>query len=252
MRTLLRGGLVIDTEPEVVVAGDRRTDRGRPDRRRRAGADRGCRGGGRRGDRRDASGSCCRGSWTPIGICGRRRCGGSRSTRISGCTSSGCSGRTARGSGRKMLLRATLRVRSSVWTPGSRRCRTSRTCSASDEHADAALDALERSGIRAVFGYGPSPLGGGAVDPAGMRRIMERASERIGLAVAAIGPSFVPIETVRADWGLADELGVPVVVHISSSDARARTRSPGCAMPACCGRTRCTCTATTCPTPSSS
>jgi len=88
---------------------------------------------------------------------------------------------------------------------------------ASDAHADAALDALERSGIRAVFGYGPSPLSGGAVDPAGMRRIMDRSSERIGLAVAAIGPSYAPFETVRADWELADSLGVPVLVHVSSS-----------------------------------
>ena len=88
---------------------------------------------------------------------------------------------------------------------------------ASPAHADAALDALERSGIRAVFGYGPSPLSGGAVDAGEMRRIMARRSERISLAVAAIGPSFVPLETVRADWELADSLGVPVVVHISSS-----------------------------------
>ncbi|MEV5962962.1 amidohydrolase family protein [Kribbella sp. NPDC051952] len=87
----------------------------------------------------------------------------------------------------------------------------------SDEHADAALDALQDSGIRAVFGYGPPPLGGGAVDPAGMRRIMARASDRLSLAVAAIGPSFVPFDIVRADWELADSLGVPVVVHISSS-----------------------------------
>jgi cytosine/adenosine deaminase-related metal-dependent hydrolase len=88
----------------------------------------------------------------------------------------------------------------------------------SDAAADAALDALESSGIRTVFGYGPSPISGSAADPVGMRRIMDRNSERIGLAVAAIGPSFAPIETARADWGLADELGVPVVVHISSTD----------------------------------
>ncbi|TDW17375.1 amidohydrolase family protein [Kribbella kalugense] len=87
----------------------------------------------------------------------------------------------------------------------------------SPEHADAALDSLERSGIRAVFGYGPSPLSGGVVDAGEMRRIMGRRSERLGLAVAAIGPSFAPFETVRADWELADSLGVPVVVHISSS-----------------------------------
>ena len=44
-----------------------------------------------------------------------------------------------------------------------------------------------------------------------------RSEDRLGLAVAAIGPSFAPFETVRADWELADSLEVPVVVHISSS-----------------------------------
>ncbi|MET7277895.1 amidohydrolase family protein [Kribbella sp. NPDC005582] len=88
----------------------------------------------------------------------------------------------------------------------------------SAEHADAAVDALERSGIRAVFGFGPTPLGGGAVDGAGLRRLLGRTSDRIGFAVAAIGPAYVPLETVRADWALADELGLPIVVHISSSE----------------------------------
>ncbi|MFF0339902.1 amidohydrolase family protein [Kribbella sp. NPDC004875] len=101
------------------------------------------------------------------------------------------------------------------------------------DHADAALDALRRSGIRAVFGYGPSPLSGGAVDARQMRRIMDRRSERLGLAVAAIGPSFAPFETVQADWELADALDVPVVVHISSSsdtpDPVTRLRDAGLA-----------------------
>jgi cytosine/adenosine deaminase-related metal-dependent hydrolase len=105
----------------------------------------------------------------------------------------------------------------------------------SDAHADAALDALRDSGIRAVFGYGPSPLSGGAVSPDGMRRIMGRGSERISLAVAAIGPSFAPFETVRADWELADALGVPVAVHISSSslavDPITRLRDAGLLRP---------------------
>ncbi|MEV6269832.1 amidohydrolase family protein [Kribbella sp. NPDC051936] len=103
------------------------------------------------------------------------------------------------------------------------------------DHADAALDALERSGIRAVFGYGPSPLSGGAVEAGEMRRVLARRSGRLGLAVAAIGPSFAPFETVRADWELADSLDVPVVVHISSSsdtpDPVTRLRDAGLARP---------------------
>jgi cytosine/adenosine deaminase-related metal-dependent hydrolase len=87
------------------------------------------------------------------------------------------------------------------------------------EHTDAALDALESSGIRAVFGYGPSPLSGTAVDPAGLRHVIDRATALITPAVAAIGPSFAPIDVVRSDWNLAAELGLPVVVHISSGPA---------------------------------
>ncbi len=84
------------------------------------------------------------------------------------------------------------------------------------EHADAALDALESSGIRAVFGYGPSPLTGAAVDPAGMRHVVERAAGRITPALAAIGPAYAPFEVVRADWELAASLGVQIAVHIGS------------------------------------
>jgi cytosine/adenosine deaminase-related metal-dependent hydrolase len=105
----------------------------------------------------------------------------------------------------------------------------------SQEHADAALDALQSSGIRAVFGYGPSPLSGQPVDPDGMRRIMDRSSEQITMAVAAIGPSYAPFEVVRADWDLADSLGVPVAVHISSSavsvDPITRLRDAGLLRP---------------------
>jgi cytosine/adenosine deaminase-related metal-dependent hydrolase len=87
----------------------------------------------------------------------------------------------------------------------------------SEQHTDAALDALHTGGIRAVFGYGPSPLTGAVVDGDGLRRILDRSSDRLRLAVAAIGPSFAPLDIVRADWELADALGLPVVVHISSS-----------------------------------
>jgi cytosine/adenosine deaminase-related metal-dependent hydrolase len=84
------------------------------------------------------------------------------------------------------------------------------------EYVDAALDALEASGIRAVYGYGPSPLLGTAVDPVGLRHAVERASSRITPALAAIGPAYAPFDIVRADWELAASLGVRIVVHISS------------------------------------
>ena len=84
------------------------------------------------------------------------------------------------------------------------------------EYVDAALDALEASGIRAVYGYGPSPLLGSAVDSAGMRHAVERASGRITPALAAIGPAYAPFDVVRADWELAASLDVRIAVHISS------------------------------------
>lgn len=86
----------------------------------------------------------------------------------------------------------------------------------SRDHTDAALDALAASGIRAVFGYGPSPLLGTAVNPDGMRHVVDRTSGLITPAVAAIGPSYTPIDVVRSDWSLAAELDLPIVVHVSS------------------------------------
>ncbi|MEU4608378.1 amidohydrolase family protein [Kribbella sp. NPDC023972] len=105
----------------------------------------------------------------------------------------------------------------------------------SEAHTDAALDALRTAGIRTVFGYGPSPLSGAAVNADGLRRVLDRSSERIRFAVAAIGPSFSPLEIVRADWELADSLELPVVVHISSSaiavDPITRLRDAGLLRP---------------------
>jgi 5-methylthioadenosine/S-adenosylhomocysteine deaminase len=85
------------------------------------------------------------------------------------------------------------------------------------EHTDAALDALDSSGIRAIFGYGPSPLLGTAVDRAGMEHVVERAKGLITPALAAIGPSYTPLEVVVDDWTLADSLDLPIVAHIDSS-----------------------------------
>jgi cytosine/adenosine deaminase-related metal-dependent hydrolase len=57
---------------------------------------------------------------------------------------------------------------------------------------------------------------GTAVDPAGMRHIVERAAGRITPALAAIGPAYAGLDVVRADWELAASLGVQIAVHIGS------------------------------------
>ncbi|WP_109506863.1 amidohydrolase family protein [Nocardioides speluncae] len=88
----------------------------------------------------------------------------------------------------------------------------------SAEHAEAGLAALDQSGIRAVFGIGPSPLAGGAVDPAAVRHVLGSATDRVTVAVASLGPAYAPFEVVDADWALAAELGLPVVTHLDSSE----------------------------------
>ncbi|UUU19629.1 amidohydrolase family protein [Streptomyces sp. DSM 40750] len=92
------------------------------------------------------------------------------------------------------------------------------------EHADAAIDALHTSGLRTVFGYG-FPFHGDQ-HPADIRRIRsERLSDDqalVTMSLAPAGPSFSPIETVTADWHLADDLGLPLTIHVSSGPVAAR------------------------------
>jgi 5-methylthioadenosine/S-adenosylhomocysteine deaminase len=92
------------------------------------------------------------------------------------------------------------------------------------EHADAAVDALHAAGLRAVFGYG-FPVTGGA-NPDDVRRIRtKRLSDDdalVTMALAPVGPSFAPIETVTAEWRLADELALPVTIHVSSGPVAER------------------------------
>jgi 5-methylthioadenosine/S-adenosylhomocysteine deaminase len=42
------------------------------------------------------------------------------------------------------------------------------------------------------------------------------------MALAPVGPSFAPIEAVTAEWRLADELGLPVTIHVSSGPVAER------------------------------
>ncbi|TDD63093.1 amidohydrolase [Kribbella antibiotica] len=83
--------------------------------------------------------------------------------------------------------------------------------------AEAAVDALDRSGIRAVYGFGPSPLVGGMVDSAALHHVADLASPRITIALASTGPAYAPFDVVQADWALAAELGLSVVTHIDRS-----------------------------------
>lgn len=92
-------------------------------------------------------------------------------------------------------------------------------------HADASVAALQRSGIRGVFAYGPpgddvgawweqSSLGHPA-DVARMRR--DRLADDdalVTMALALRGPEFSTLDVVEHDLGLARDLGLRSTMHI--------------------------------------
>lgn len=86
------------------------------------------------------------------------------------------------------------------------------------EHADAALDALADAGLRSVFAYG-FPVGAEG-DHADVRRIrtgrLTDDDALITMALAPLGPSFAPIEQSAIDWRLAEDLGLPLSIHVSA------------------------------------
>ncbi|KUJ50116.1 amidohydrolase [Streptomyces albus subsp. albus] len=106
----------------------------------------------------------------------------------------------------------------------------------SPEHTDAAVAGLRSAGIRAVFGYGYPFFDGDARRPDDVRRAHERhfAADRaaggpaeqppplVTMALAPFGPAYAPIATVAEDWGLAAELQLPIIVHIGSGPVAER------------------------------
>ena len=89
-------------------------------------------------------------------------------------------------------------------------------------HADAAWDALQQGGGRALFAYGATndqALRRGESphtrDVARLRHgVGSDDDARVTLGMAVRGPEFSAIETCVADWALARELGLPVTVHV--------------------------------------
>jgi 5-methylthioadenosine/S-adenosylhomocysteine deaminase len=94
------------------------------------------------------------------------------------------------------------------------------------QHADAAIEALRAAGIRAVFGYGYPTFDLTGRRPDDVRRV--RAQYFAGdaglltMALAPVGPSYAPIELAEEDWRLAGELDLPIVVHIGSGPVAER------------------------------
>ncbi|MBP0495530.1 amidohydrolase family protein [Pararoseomonas indoligenes] len=101
-------------------------------------------------------------------------------------------------------------------------------------HADAALDAFEASGIRAVFAYGLAGSGAGSVRSANspeavaedMRRLRAgrmASPGRVRLALAIRGPDFSTMDEVAGDIRLAREFDLLVQFHAGAPVYAGRT-----------------------------
>ncbi|MEU8780732.1 amidohydrolase family protein [Streptomyces sp. NPDC048637] len=90
----------------------------------------------------------------------------------------------------------------------------------SPEHCTAAVEALREAGIRAVFGYGYPVFDDTARQADWVRRArtdhFAAGDGLVTMALAPVGPSFTPPETVREDWLLARELELPLAVHVNA------------------------------------
>jgi cytosine/adenosine deaminase-related metal-dependent hydrolase len=86
-------------------------------------------------------------------------------------------------------------------------------------HADAIVDAAERSGIRAFFGYGVTGPGQGGVairaDVERLRRGRLSSDDgRVRLALALRGPDSSPMEEAEDDFRFARDLGLLHQFHV--------------------------------------
>lgn len=95
----------------------------------------------------------------------------------------------------------------------------------SPEHADAAIQALRDSGIRAVFGYGNAnhewiPVSHLPTDFADLARVRQRwfngEDGLLTLAFAARGPQYTTEGIAAEDFTAARDLGLRVTVHAGS------------------------------------
>jgi len=104
---------------------------------------------------------------------------------------------------------------------------------ATPAHSDAAIDGLEESGIRAVFGHGsPKPDAGEGAQPythiPHPRGEIERLRKgrlssddaRVTLAMAALGPDFSTYEVTEHDFRLAREYGLLISAHTWGAPTR--------------------------------
>ncbi|GAA4576721.1 amidohydrolase family protein [Planotetraspora kaengkrachanensis] len=93
------------------------------------------------------------------------------------------------------------------------------------DHTAAAVEALRRSGIRAVFGYCHPQGGDPEASAARGRRVYDEhfgtAGGLVTMAIAPLGPEIVSEEEALHEWGPARDLGLPVTVHMGYDADRA-------------------------------
>ena len=95
------------------------------------------------------------------------------------------------------------------------------------DHADAAVTALQETGIRAQYAYGSANLSLAdywfnssiAIPGDDVRRVRETYFSSddglLTMGLATRGSGFCMEEVVRAEWKLARELGIPITVHVA-------------------------------------
>jgi len=95
---------------------------------------------------------------------------------------------------------------------------------ATREHTDAVINALQESGIRAVFAYGyPWWKNPDEHQDDWIRDIAKQCfstkDQLLTFALAAQGPEFTSLEAAKAQWELARELDAHITVHVGVGTA---------------------------------
>jgi len=97
----------------------------------------------------------------------------------------------------------------------------------SPDHSDAAVTALEQTGIRAQYAYGSANLSLAdywfnseiSIPGEDVRRVREKyfssGDGLLTMALATRGSGFCMEQVVRGEWNLARELGIPITVHVA-------------------------------------
>jgi cytosine/adenosine deaminase-related metal-dependent hydrolase len=95
------------------------------------------------------------------------------------------------------------------------------------EHADAAIKALQETGIRAQYAYGSANTSLAdywfeskiAIPGDDVRRLREAHfasdDQLLTMALATRGTGFCVNDVVRSEWALARELNIPITVHVA-------------------------------------